>query len=255
MYHGASLGGAGLMRVLAIVLLAGLVLGCPLALAANQTVTADSSNQFKLASVTVNQGEMVTWNSTGDFHNVHFDDNSYVHPPTPQPVPWTASRTFNSAGTFGYYCEAHGGAGGVGMSGTVVVNASGGGASPPPTQPGTGGLSPQDATKPVSLLSSPPTQDVDKLYVRASMNEAGALTATGIVDVPKRAARVYRFKPVTRAVSPNVVAKLRLKLSKKSLKAVKRALTRKRLRAKVTVTAKDGAGNRTTRKRTIRLTR
>jgi len=33
----------------------------------------------------------------------------------------TFSHTFTKAGTFGYYCRIHGGPGGVGMSGTVIV--------------------------------------------------------------------------------------------------------------------------------------
>jgi plastocyanin len=105
--------------------LAGLMLAAAPALAANQTVTANSANQFTPASVTVNQGEIVTWNNTGGLHNVHFDDNSYVQPPTPQVAPWTVSRTFNSPGSFRYYCEAHGGAGGLGMSGVVNVTGPG----------------------------------------------------------------------------------------------------------------------------------
>ena len=51
-----------------------------------------------------------------------------------------------------------------------------------------------------------------------------------------------------------VLTKLRLKLVKKRLKAVKRALKRgKKLKAKVTVTATDKAGNKRAQKATIRL--
>jgi plastocyanin len=35
--------------------------------------------------------------------------------------PKTYTYTFNAAGTYRYYCVAHGSRGGVGMSGTVVV--------------------------------------------------------------------------------------------------------------------------------------
>ena len=66
------------------------------------------------------------------------------------------------------------------MSGTVVVNASarrrwraaGAAARPGPGRPGTD-------PAPVSSMVGPSKQDVDKLFVRASMNEAGTLTATG----------------------------------------------------------------------------
>ena len=90
------------------------------AAANNQTVTAGSTNQFTPAAVTVFQGEKVTWNNVAGIHNVHFDDNSYVQPPSAQAAPWTVSRNFTSPGTFAYYCQVHGGPGGVGMSGTVT---------------------------------------------------------------------------------------------------------------------------------------
>lgn len=228
-----------------------LLLGCAPALAANQTVTATSSSTFVQKEVTIAPGESVTWNNAGGFHNVHFDDNSFVMPPAPSPPPWSVSHTFGQVGTYRYYCEAHGGPGGAGMAGTVVVSSGG-----PPVPPGTGGQSPApDVAKPVPSITAPSKQAVTRLYVRASMNEAGTITATGSVNVPRGTAKVYRFRPVTRTVSPNAVVKLRLKLSKKSLKTVRRALRRKRLRAKVTVTAEDTAGNRTVRKRRILLTR
>ena len=85
------------------------------------------------------------------------------------------------------------------------------------------------------------------------MSEAGTLTASAKVSVPG-ASRVYSFKRVSRAVGSNVMTKFRLKLTKKRLKAVKRALRRgKKLKAKVTVTARDKAGNRSAQKATIRL--
>jgi plastocyanin len=85
-------------------------------------VVGGTSNVFTPATVTVNRGGTVTWNNAGGLHNVHFDDDSFIQPATPSSSAWTASRTFNTAGSFRYYCEVHGGPGGVGMSGTVVVN-------------------------------------------------------------------------------------------------------------------------------------
>jgi hypothetical protein len=70
----------------------------------------------------VNVGEMVTWNNGGGLHNVHFDDNSYVMPPSASSSAWSVSRTFNTPGTYRYYCDVHGSPGGFGMSGTVAVN-------------------------------------------------------------------------------------------------------------------------------------
>jgi hypothetical protein len=126
----------------------------------------------------------------------------------------------------------------------------GGGTALPST---TGGPGP-DKIAPLQSLSFKPLQDVDRLFVRARMSERGTLTARATVSV-SGAAKVYRFKTVTRRVRANVFTKLRLKLVKKRLKAVKGALKkRKRLKAKITVTAKDKAGNKRSQKATIRLT-
>jgi hypothetical protein len=88
------------------------------------------------------------------------------------------------------------------------------------------------------------------------MNEAGTLTAAATVSVPGGSAKVFRFKRASKTVAPNVPVKLRLKLTKKALRAVKRALRhRKKLSARVTLTAKDTTGHQTVRKQKIRLTR
>jgi plastocyanin len=228
-----------------------LALGCPAAFGANQTVIAkSSSNVFDPASVTITQGETVTWNNDGgNVHNVHFDDGLFEMPMDPDPTMWSVFRTFMQPGTYTYYCEAHQS---VGMTGTVVVN-------PPPPGGGGGGTpgtSPTPNAAPVSSLIAPSKQRVNKLFVRASMNEAGTLAATGTVSVPSGAAKVYRFKRASKAVSANQSVKLRLKLSKSGLKRVKRALPRKkRLRANITLTATDSTGKQTIRKLKVRLTR
>jgi plastocyanin len=88
----------------------------PVATAAD--VSATSGNTFAPSTVTVTQGEQVSWSNAGGFHNVHFDDNSFVEPPSIALPPWTVSRTFNEPGSFTYYCDAHSF---VGMTGTVNV--------------------------------------------------------------------------------------------------------------------------------------
>jgi plastocyanin len=237
---------------LAAAALSTLALGCPAAFGANQTVTANMSNAFVEASVTITQGETVTWmNVGGGLHNVHFDDDSFIEPNPPSSTDWTVYRTFAQPGTYPYYCQVHGAAGGIGMSGTVTVNPA-----PPGGGGGTPGPNPAPDAAPVSSLIAPPKQRVHKLFVRASMNEAGTLAATGTVSVPAGAAKVYRFKRASEAVSANQSVKLRLKLSKSGLKRVKRALRRKkRLRANITLTATDTTGKQTIRKLKVRLTR
>jgi hypothetical protein len=118
----------------------------------------------------------------------------------------------------------------------------------------TPGPAPAD-TAPVSSLVSSSKQKVGKLSVRASMNEAGTLTASGTVGVGG-AAKTYSLKHASRMVAAGQSVKLRLKLSKKALRAVRRAIRHKRkARAKVTLTAVDTTGHRTVRKQTIRLRR
>ena len=99
--------------------------------AADQTVRANSDDTFSAKTVTITAGDTVTWHNDGGRHNVRFDDGSYVMPASPSTSAWTVSRTFNTPGTFTYYCVQHQD---VGMTGTVVVNAAPG--TPPPTNPG-----------------------------------------------------------------------------------------------------------------------
>jgi plastocyanin len=80
------------------------------------------------ATVTVKAGEAVTWvNNAGFPHNIVFDEDAvpdgvnaeaisredYLNAPGE-----TFKVTFDKAGTYGYYCEPHQGAG---MVGKVVV--------------------------------------------------------------------------------------------------------------------------------------
>jgi hypothetical protein len=80
-------------------------------------------------------------------------------------------------------------------------------------------------------------------------------TARGTVSVPG-ASRTYRLKPATKRIARGRTARLKLKFSKRALKAVRGALRkRKKVSARVTVTVSDAAGNGTTQRRTIRLKR
>jgi plastocyanin len=88
-----------------------------------QVLGPSGGNRFSPADVTIQAGQTVEWvwpaGSSG--HNVTPDD---TEPPTSGPVasgPETYSHTFNTPGTYNYYCIAHGLPGGGGMSGTVTV--------------------------------------------------------------------------------------------------------------------------------------
>jgi hypothetical protein len=119
---------------------------------------------------------------------------------------------------------------------------------------GGGGGVPGDETAPVAQLRFSKRQDIDKLAIRARMSEPGTLTAKALVDVGGLLAKIYTFRPKTRKVSGGLLTKLPLKVSKKKKRALKRAMRRgKRLRARITLTAVDRAGNTTTKHAIIRL--
>src|SRR3954447_1638825 len=112
--------------------------------AVDQSVTALSApNRFSNNDVTITQGEKVTFTNGGTNHNVHFDNGSVGYPTESTSNAWTTTVPFNQVGEFRYYCEAHGGPNGEGMSGIVRVVAApsnpppGGG--PPEQEPGGGG--------------------------------------------------------------------------------------------------------------------
>jgi plastocyanin len=92
-----------------------------------QVLGPDGGNRFEPAIVNVNVGQTVTWvwpaGSTG--HNITPDNK--ITPSRSGNLadgPTTHSFTFKQVGTYRYYCLAHGGLAGVGMSGQVVVDAA-----------------------------------------------------------------------------------------------------------------------------------
>jgi hypothetical protein len=106
---------------------------------------------------------------------------------------------------------------------------------------------------PFGALSYPRLQHIRRLFVIARSTEAGKLRAVGSVSVPG-AAKVYKFRPLSMKVGANALVNLRLRLSKKNLAAVSRALKKgRRLTAKITVTATNGAGVARSQKATIKL--
>jgi hypothetical protein len=104
-----------------------------------------------------------------------------------------------------------------------------------------------------TVLDARSPQRLGKLVLLAAMGEPGTITATGTVSAPNTS-KVYRFKTVSVKALPGITYKLRLRLPKKALKVVGKALKRHRkLKAKVTVTARDNSGNTHREKGTIRL--
>jgi plastocyanin len=232
-------------------LLAALLVPAVPAGAANQTVVV-SSNLFTPTDVTVVQGDTVTWTNSGGSHNVHFDDNSFVMPAAPDPSPWSVSRSFDTVGVFRYYCEAHGYPKGVDMSGAVYVQ-SPGTAPPPGGQPVSA-----DKTAPALRLSGSTRQRVLRqraVFVRARVDESALVVARAWISVP-RTGRTFRARTASRQLAARTTSKFGLKLSRPALRAFRRALRKHtRITARVTVTARDPAGNRAKAKRRVKLKR
>ena len=75
---------------------------------------------FDPGSITIDAGTRVTWTSSGQNpHTVTADDGSFGSGTLQDGD--TFSSSFQTPGSYAYYCEIHGGLGGVGMSGVVVV--------------------------------------------------------------------------------------------------------------------------------------
>jgi plastocyanin len=101
-------------------------------LATNFTVVTGPGLAFTPATLTIAAGDSVTFMNTSEgMHNVHADDNSFRCAAgcdgsggngDPSTTDWRFTLTFKNPGKVGYHCEIHGGPG-VGMFGTIMVNA------------------------------------------------------------------------------------------------------------------------------------
>ena len=122
--------------------------------------------------------------------------------------------------------------------------------------PGGGGTGTTDTVAPkLSLVGARKTQDVDKLGLTVLLDEIADVTVTGSVSVPG-ASKVYRIKKVTKRVAAGTRTRIGLKLSKKARKAIKKALKNgQKLKAKLNITAKDLAGQRTVKRVSVKLKR
>ena len=93
----------------------------------NQTVLPQTTHDvsvsnfsFTPAQITITLGDKVRWTNSGGLHNVVADDNSFTSGAISSSA-WVYEHTFNSVGNNPYYCSQHGGPGGAGMSGVVIV--------------------------------------------------------------------------------------------------------------------------------------
>lgn len=91
-----------------------------------------SSNTFSPAVLNIEAGDSVIFTNTSGLHNVVADNGSFRCSTDCEAVPldgggqpssgaWVIEITFNTVGSFNYFCEIHGGSGGSGMSGVINV--------------------------------------------------------------------------------------------------------------------------------------
>lgn len=94
-----------------------------------QVISQDQNggNRFAPANLIVTLGTTVTWQWIDNIfpHNVVPDDGSTpAQSGSLTSAPHSYQFTFNALGVYHYHCQAHGAAGGSGMSGTVTVVAT-----------------------------------------------------------------------------------------------------------------------------------
>ena len=92
--------------------------------ARNTVHVLSDGNRFEPAEITIEVGDTVNWywppGSMG--HNIVPDDGDLPpHSGAPDDYPRSHTFRFGAPGTHRYHCATHGGPGGAGMSGTVVV--------------------------------------------------------------------------------------------------------------------------------------
>jgi plastocyanin len=114
------------MRHRSVLMLAVALLAAPaLTSAAIVPIAVGPGNTFSPKTPTINVGDTVRWTLMGGSHNVNSDTGLFRSGNVS--TSWGPfDHTFNSAGTFGYHCEAHGSAG-FAMFGTITVAGGGGG--------------------------------------------------------------------------------------------------------------------------------
>jgi plastocyanin len=160
----------------------------PVARAADQTVeaTEDSGGNpvFSPSSVTINAGEMVTWQFTGQApHNVLSSSSESFSSGAPQVGGSDFSHTFNTPGDYAYICAIHSGMSGVVHVLGVATN------TPAAQSTGTATRTPTRTPTPTATATGTPATATP---VGSATPEATATLATTPVSPPG-----------TPAVSPN----------------------------------------------------
>jgi plastocyanin len=165
-----------------------LLASCSAAFAATIDVEVDPASafhKFKPEVVNINPGDTVRWIWRGNFHTVTSgnpntgEQNGIFSSPL-RSAPYQFSYTFNTAGTFDYFCVPHRE---MGMIGKVIVGTPPSTPTPPPTPP------PGGAAQPLNVST--------RLRVQSGQNAMiGGFIVTG--NAPKRV--------IVRAIGPSLGA-------------------------------------------------
>jgi hypothetical protein len=92
--------------------------------------------------------------------------------------------------------------------------------------------------------------------VRASSNVDGTVTANGTITIPRGAAKLVRLKRAQRRVTAGKAVTLKLGLSNRALRTVRRALSpRRKLKCRVRLTLRDTSGRQATVAKQLTLRR
>lgn len=93
---------------------------------ARREASAQEANQvtvtnfkFEPKTLTVNEGDTVTWNNKEGLHTIKSDTDAFVSKNLK--VGENFSYQFTKAGKYPYHCGFHGGKGGADMAGTIIV--------------------------------------------------------------------------------------------------------------------------------------
>ncbi len=106
----------------------------------------------------------------------------------------------------------------------------------------------------ISLSGAASQRFKGAVSVSVACNEACRATAQATVSVGG-ASKVFRSGKTTKQLAAGKRTKLTIKFGKKAVKAIKRALRRKKLTAKVAIVSRDSAGNGSNAKRSVKLKR
>ena len=96
------------------------ILSSSIIFAQTSHVVTVTNFSFTPQTLSIAVGDTVKWNNVQGTHNVRADDFSFFSGPV-EPAPWVFTHVFTAEGNSPYYCEPHGGPGGSGMAGVIVV--------------------------------------------------------------------------------------------------------------------------------------